>query len=173
MTAVLAFFVGPIGRWLVIAALVASAVFTAAVHERNVGWNERDLQAKAELLAMQANYNKQVAAIQAKQQEVITKTVTVYRDRIQVVKEKADAIVAEIPEILPLTSTLLSGGVRVIHDAAALGNLPDDPQGAARSAAPVETFALLTTVAENYAACTVNAERLKALQTIVSSLEQK
>jgi len=45
---VLAFFVGPIGRWLVVTALVASAVFAAGVHERNIGWNERDAQAKLE-----------------------------------------------------------------------------------------------------------------------------
>ncbi len=169
MTAVLAFFVGPIGRWLVVIALVSAFVFAAAVHERNVGWNERDLQAVNEAIAIR----KEVTSIKAKQQEVITKVVTVYRDRIQIVKEKGDEIIKELPVLIPLGSPLLSGGVRVIHDAAALGNLPDDPEGAASAASPVETATLLSTVTENYRTCSVNAEQLIALQTIVKSLEQK
>jgi len=43
-----AFLLGPVGRWLVVAALVTAAVFAAGWHERNVGWNERDVQAKQE-----------------------------------------------------------------------------------------------------------------------------
>lgn len=136
-----------------------------AVEETNAGW-------VAKLASERAAYDKALAALREKQQEVVTRTVIEYRDRIKIVKERADAIVAEIPEVLPVgDSPLLSGGVRVIHDAAAVGNLPNDPVGAAATAAPVETAALLTTVAENYRECSVTSERLIALQKLVKSLE--
>lgn len=108
-----------------------------------------------------------IAALRDKQAAVVEKVVVRYRDRIQIVKEEGDAIVREIPALLPLNSPLLSGTVRMLHDAAATGALPGDPGGAAAAAAPVETAALITGVAENYAACRANAEQLIALQQIV------
>lgn len=172
MIAFAAFFVGPIGRWLVVAALVASSVFAAAVHERNIGWNERDLQARNEAEAARVEYAKQVTAIQARQQEVITKTVTVYRDKIVLQKEKDDAIQKDI-ESHVLDSPLLAGWVRYDHDAAAVGDLSGNPLGAVGSAPPVETNSLLSAVAENYSSCRAEYEKLIALQTIVKSLESK
>ncbi len=70
MTAVLAFFAGPIGRWIVVAALVASALFAGGAYERSVGYKEgidvgaKELQAQAKanakaVVALDQKYRKQ------------------------------------------------------------------------------------------------------------------
>lgn len=154
-------------------AVLVFAFYGYGLYEHHQGVTETEAKYEAQIAKEKVSYAKQVAAIQAKQQEVITKTVIEYRDRIKVVKEKGDAIVKEIPVLVPLDSPLLSGGVRVAHDSAARGDLPDDPLGAAAAANPVTTTTLMATVAENYASCRADQERLRSLQTLVSSLEQK
>ena len=62
MTAILAFFAGPIGRWIVVAALMASAAFAAAVHERNIGY-EKGMAVGQKILEEQRKAN--VAAVTA------------------------------------------------------------------------------------------------------------
>lgn len=112
-------------------------------------------------------YDKALADLKTKQQEVVTRTVIQYRDRTKVVKEEGDAVVQIIPA---LVTGSLPGGVRVAHDAAASGHVPDNPGGTAAAADPVEAAALLTTVAENYQSCRADAERLIALQALVTNL---
>lgn len=143
-------------------------------------WDERekvnaaiaacDARHAAEIAAQRAAYELQVTAIRTKQQEVVTRTVIEYRDRIKIVKEKDDAIQQEI-ESHVLDSPLLAGWVRFDHDAAARGDLSGDPRGAPDSAPPVEAGALLSTVAENYGTCRAEFEKLVSLQNLVKSLE--
>ena len=62
MTALLAFFAGPIGRWLVIGALLASSLFAFGLYERDIQYKkdeagytkERQLQAEANAAAVKA-----------------------------------------------------------------------------------------------------------------------
>lgn len=157
--------------WQVYAVIAAGiAIYGYGLNEHHLGYKEAKAEDAKVAEAVKAKYDIEVAAIKAKQQEVITHEVIVYRDRVKIVKEKGDEIIKEVQVLVPLNSPLLAGGVRVAHDAAALGNLPDDPEGAARTAAPIETAALLTTVAENYQSCSAEREKLIALQTIVSKL---
>lgn len=102
----------------------------------------------------------------ARQAQVVEKVVVEYRDRVKIEKEKADAITQYVPIMVDRDCTL-SGGFRVLHDAAATGALPEDPAGVARAAAPVEAPAVATTVAENYATCRADQARLTALQQLV------
>ncbi len=148
------------------------AFYAYGLYEHHQGAEETALKYDKQIAEERAAYEKQVAALKAKQQEVITKTVVEYRDRIKVEKVKGDEIVKEIP-VLVQSDCKLSGGMRVAHDSAASGHMPDDPIGAAATAAPVEASTLAATVAENYAACRQNAAQLVALQKLVSSLEQK
>jgi hypothetical protein len=104
-----------------------------------------------------------------RQAQVVEKVVVEYRDRVKVEKEKADAITQYVPIMVDRDCTL-SGGFRVLHDAAAAGALPEDPAGAARAAAPVEAPAVAATVAENYAACRADQARLTALQQLVKGI---
>ena len=153
-------------------AVILASVWFYGERQHHAGYAEASAKYEAQIAAERAKYDDEIASLRAKQQAVITKTVIQYRDRVQVVKEKGDEIIKEIPVLVPLGSPLLAGGVRVAHDAAASGVMPDDPQGAAAAASPVKTAALVATVAENYTACRESSERLIALQQIVSSLAE-
>jgi hypothetical protein len=137
------------------------------------GFAEANDQCTAREAAAKEKFDRQVKKIQEEQQQVITRTVIEYRDRVQIVKEKGDEIVKEVPVLVPRTVGVLPGGMRVIHDAAASGDLPSDPQRAADAAAPVDATTLAATVAANYETCRANAEELIALQSLVVSLERK
>ncbi|WP_218187343.1 hypothetical protein [Pseudomonas sp. NBRC 111143] len=105
------------------------------------------------------------------QAEVTTQVVTQYVDRVQVVKERGKEIIKEVPVYVSSAVTCdLPGGFRVLHDAAAQGELPDPAGVADAPAASVETAA--ATVVENYATYHEVAEQLKALQSWVNQQEQ-
>jgi hypothetical protein len=107
----------------------------------------------------------------AKQATVTTEVVTQYVDRVQVVKERGKEIIKEVPIYVSSAVTCdLPGGFRVLHDAAAKGELPDPAGVADAPAASVETAA--ATVVENYATYHEVAEQLKALQSWVNQQEQ-
>lgn len=61
-----AFFAGPIGRWIVVAALGAAALFAGGVYERSIGYRE-GLKAGDQRVAEQAKANAQaIIALNAK-----------------------------------------------------------------------------------------------------------
>lgn len=159
----------PRSVWIGFAVAIAVAVGIGYVDHKGYSRGKAEVRTKWDEERAQTALT--IAALKERQQEVVTHTVIEYRDRVKVVKEKGDEIIKEVQVLVPLDSPLLAGGVRVAHDAAASGRLPDDPEGTARTAAPVTTAALSTAVATNYAACRSEYEKLIALQTLVSSLE--
>lgn len=153
--------------WQVWAGLVAAAALVGAAwaldhHGYQRGAAEVHLAWDREHEAMQAALDRE----KQRQAEVVERIVVQYRDRVKIEKEKADAITQYVPIMVDRDCTL-SGGFRVLHDAAATGALPEDPAGVARAAAPVEAPAVATTVAENYATCRADQARLTALQQLV------
>lgn len=106
---------------------------------------------KAEIRVLQL----QLAEAQAK---VTTKVVTKYVDRVQIVKEKSDAIVKEADGSV---SGTCPGSVWVYHDAAAL-QVPPAPGGSPQGT--TDAKALTGTIAKNYGTCHQVREQLKALQ---------
>lgn len=155
----------PLRVWLSLGAAVALFAGLAWVDHRGFVRGEEKTNA-----AWEAKYQANLAEIgrlKARQAEVVEKVVTVYKDRVKVVKEKGDEIVREIPILVGMDSPLLAGSYRVLHDAAATGSMPSDPAGAAETADPVTAAALLTTTAENYTTCRSTAEQLTALQSIL------
>lgn len=105
-----------------------------------------------------------------RQAEATVKVVTQYVDRVKVVREKAAAIVHEVPVYVPSDSCSLPGGFRVLHDAAASGGAADSARIA--DAAPVAAQAVAATVVDNYATCHEVAQQLKALQEWVLFMGQ-
>lgn len=61
--------------------------------------------------------------LQAKRQDVTVQTIVKYVDRVVKVREEAQTIIKEVPVYVQDTCTL-SPGVRLLHDAAAQGQLP-------------------------------------------------
>jgi hypothetical protein len=159
----------PRSVWIGLGAALLVAVGIGYVDHK--GYSRGKAEVQAEWDTERAHTALVIASLKEKQQQVVTRTVIEYRDRVKVVKEKGDEVIKEIQVLVPLDSPLLAGGVRVAHDAAARGRLPDDPEGTARAASPVETLTVLSTVAENYGTCRAEYEKLVALQTLVSSLE--
>ncbi|RBJ62603.1 hypothetical protein C3L29_041995, partial [Pseudomonas sp. MWU12-2534b] len=95
------------------------------------------------------------------------KVVTQYVDRVQVVREKGDTIIKEVPVYVDREAdracTVPVGFVRV-HDGAAANVPVGDPRDANAAPSGVALSAVAATVADNYTTCHENAEQLIALQ---------
>lgn len=154
--------------WLAIGVAIACMGAIYAIDHNGYTRGAAAVQVKwdTERAAMQT----QIAKEKERQAQVVVRTVIEYQDRIKVVKEKGDEIVRQIPVLVPSGGCLLGGGFRVLHDAAASGELPADPGSAAAAADPVEASAAIETVAENYAACRADQARLTALQQLVKEI---
>ncbi|KVE81030.1 hypothetical protein WI99_24985 [Burkholderia cepacia] len=103
------------------------------------------------------------------------KVVTQYVDRVQVVREKGDIIIKEVPVYVDREAdracVVPVGFVRV-HDGAA-ANVPlGDPGNADAAPSGVALSAVAATVADNYTTCHENAEQLIALQARVRDGEE-
>jgi hypothetical protein len=162
MTAFLGFIGSPIGRWLIIAALIAASYGAAYMKGRNDGFQKREAIAQEEL----AQQDRLSAALAALRGRVTERVVTVYRDRIKVVREKGEEVIRYVEKLVPADSCPLPGGWRVLHDAAAEGRIPAAPERI--DAAAVSAQEAARTVASNYSTCRETAERLTSLQAWVT-----
>lgn len=142
------------GRWLLYIAL-AGALWAGYMawreHQRELGREE-----------VRAEFARQAQAADRKR-EVITQVVE--RDVVRVVKQielVTETITKEIPVYVPSDLPPLPGGFRVLHDAAARGEVPDP--AASADAAAVAPAAAAETIAANYGACRADQERLRAFQ---------
>ena len=104
------------------------------------------------------------AQTEAAQAQATTRVVTQYVDRVKTVRERGQQIVKEVPVYVQTSPDVpdLPGGFRVLHDAAARGELPE-PAGVA-DARPVSAQDVAATVAGNYGTCHETAGQLTALQ---------
>lgn len=175
MSAALAWLASKVPAWIWVALASVGLLFAAKFYIDHL--RSQVKSAKAETAQVKADWNAEHVAMQkaidierARQAEVVTKTVTVYRDRIRIQKEQADVIEREVEKLIPAGACELPAGFRVLHDAAATGAVPDDPARAADAADPVEVVAAARTIAENYAAARANAEKLTALQSLLKGL---
>ncbi len=145
--------------WQVWAGIAVTAAF--------FGWGEiRHCSGKAEVQAewdkAKANATAIVTNVQEKSDDVTVQTEIRYVDRIQVVKEKGDVIVREVPVYVPADSCDLPGGFRLLHDAAAINSIPEASE--LPYAAPVPAQDAARTVAENYKSCNEVRINLEELQ---------
>jgi len=152
-------------RWLALAALGVSLV--------GFGWVKGASHVQARWDAAIQQQTQQVTTERERQAQATVKVVTQYVDRIQIVREKGDIIIQEIPVYVPVQAdaacTINSGFVR-LHDAAAKGELPEPAGDADASAAGLALSTVAGTVAANYQTCHENAEQLKALQGWVGEM---
>jgi hypothetical protein len=125
---------------------------------------------------VQAQWDKAaaVATLAAAKQEteqakVTTELLTHYTDRVKVVHDHGAALIKEVPVYVSNTDCSLSGGFRLLHDAAARGEVPN-PAGIAH-APTVAAADFAATVIENYSRYRALAEQLMALQEWVRRQE--
>lgn len=108
--------------------------------------------------------------IRYKQADSTVQIVTKYVDRIRTVHVTGDTIIKEVPIYVPSDSPDLPGGFRVLHDAAAVGELPNPARIA--DADPVPAQNLGETIVWNYTTCRATAEQLISLQDWVRKQDE-
>lgn len=140
--------------------ILAFWVYGEARHHAGVIEGETNTQA-----LWDASNEKQARAdkdLAGKQAQVTETTRIEYIDRVQTIRLKGDTIIKEVVKYVPLDTPALPGGFRLLHDAAAAGEIPD-PAGAA-DAAPVPAATVAETVAANYTGCLANAAAIESWQ---------
>jgi hypothetical protein len=145
--------------------LLALAVIGIALF--GFGWLKGASHVQAQWDAATAAQQQAQAQAQIRQTQASVQVVTQYVDRIQVVREKGDTLIQEVPVYVPVQAdaacTVHRGFVR-LHDAAAAGELPEPARDADAPAEGLALSAVAATVVTNYQTCHENAEQLKALQ---------
>ena len=145
--------------------LLALAAFGIALF--GFGWIKGAGQVQAQWDAATAAQQQAVVQVQTRQAEATVQVVTQYVDRIQIVREKGDTLIQEIPVYVPVqadAACTVHRGFVSVHDAAAAGELPQPARDADAPAEGLALSAVAATVVTNYQTCHENAEQLKALQ---------
>lgn len=145
-----------------------------------LGWYVQHEGYTAGQQAIQAAWDADKAQAQAaamdrhqQQTKVITKTVTKFVEQAAAERIVYRDIIKEVETYVPTSLAVLPGSFRVYHDAAATGErLPDTSDSARINAFTVSPQQVAITVAENYAACHYDQQRLEALQEIVRTIKQ-
>jgi hypothetical protein len=99
--------------------------------------------------------------------EATTKVVTKYVTKIQIVKEKGDVIIKEVPKYITKESDAkcpIPNAFVVLHDSASKNEVPDATRLANEGTSDTKLSTVTETVVGNYSICHQNAEQLKALQ---------
>lgn len=131
------------------------------------GWLKGANHVQAQWDAATAKQQQAQAQAQTRQAETTIQVVTQYVDRIQVVREKGDTLIQEVPVYVPVqadAACTVHRGFVSLHDAAAAGELPKPARDADAPAEGLALSAVAATVVTNYQTCHENAEQLKALQ---------
>ena len=131
------------------------------------GWHKGASHVQAQWDAATATQQQALAQAQFRQAEATVQVVTQYVDRIQVVREKGDTLIQEIPVYVPVqadAACTVHRGFVSLHDVAAAGELPESARDADAPAEGLALSAVAATVVTNYQTCHENAEQLKALQ---------
>ena len=133
----------------------------------SLGWLNGASHVQAQWEAATAAQQLAQAQMQIRQAETTIQVVTRYVDRIQVVREKGDTLIQEVPVYVPVqadAACTVHRGFVSLHDAAAAGELPTAPGDPDAPAEGLALSAVAATVVTNYQTCHENAEQLKALQ---------
>lgn len=149
-------------RWLALLALAGALLA--------FGWIKGASHEQAKADAANHSATARTAIVRQRQAKVTVQVLTKYVDRVRTVHVAGETIIKEVPVYVPPDSPALPGGFRLLHDAAALGELPDPARIADAAAVPAQDVA--ATVAANYLTCRENAEQLTALQEWVIKQSQ-
>lgn len=141
-------------RWLAVVALALALVA--------FGWVKGAQHGEKKLAAAETRALKEGVRITAARQIVTDRIVLKYVPAIERQTVVTETILKEVRIYVPTDSPPLPGGFRVLHDAAAAGEVPDPAR--IPHAAPVAADAAAETVAANYGACRLNAVRLQGMQ---------
>lgn len=138
------------------------ALAALAIALMGFGWLKGAQHEQLKYEAIFAKAQAQVVRVQTRQAAVTAAVDAKYTPAIERVRTVTQTIIKEIPTYVSANDCPLSPGFRVLHDAAAAGELPD--AAGIADAAAVPAAAVADTVVENYGACLETAKRLTGLQ---------
>jgi hypothetical protein len=118
-------------------------------------------------LKFQVDADKKYKKLQEEKAKVTIKEVTVYVDRIKIVKEKEYVYIDKAKNDLPSTCNMSNGWV-YLHDSSVRGTETESSRVADATSSGVKDNQALGTVIQNYSICKQNAEQLKSLQKWIS-----
>lgn len=160
-------------RALALAALVLATAGLFSCQQSRVSRATIALD-KANAALAEAVADNAALASSLKLAEGTTRVVTEYVDRVQLVHERGDTIVKEVPIYVTANADaacVVPAGFVQLHDTAASGSPTAGPAGnpdAPAAATPLSAVA--ETVASNYATCHATAEQVVALQELAREL---
>jgi hypothetical protein len=96
-----------------------------------------------------------------------TKVITKYITKIEIVKEKGDAILKEVPKFISADADgqcVIPNGFVLLHDSASRNEVPDSSRGVDEGASSVKLSGVANTVTENYTLYYQVSQQLKSLQ---------
>lgn len=137
-------------QWLVIAVVCLGVVIAGNFlwnHVEGMGYAKAVADYEKKAKAVDEKRDAVAPVVEAKHQEEVTKIVTVTK-----------IILKEVPVYVKDTDCPMSGGFRLLHDAAANGEVPN-PAGIP-DAAPAPAQDVASTVADNYGTCRVIRQTL-------------
>jgi hypothetical protein len=106
--------------------------------------------------------------------EATTKVITEYVTKIQVVREKGDTIVKQIPTYITKDADAkcdVSNSFVMLHDSASQNEIPDSTRTIDAGTSKVKISGVAETVIDNYTTYYEVAEQLKSLQQWIKSQE--
>jgi hypothetical protein len=100
-----------------------------------------------------------------------TKVITKYITKIEIVKEKGDAIIKEVPKFITATADgqcVIPNGFVLLHDSASRNEIPDSSSGIDEGASSAKLSGVAITVTQNYTLYYQVSQQLKSLQEWVT-----
>lgn len=146
--------------------VVAIAILVFGVYMEGGISNQEKWESKV------AEAKLEMAKKDAASAEASTKVVTKYITKVEVVKEKGDAIIKEIPKYISQDADgkcPVPNGFVVLHDSASRNEVPDSTRSVDAGTSDVKLSGIATTVTENYTTYYKIAEQLKSLQEWVKT----
>jgi len=119
-------------------------------------WEAKVAEAKLEMA------KKEVASAEAS-----TKVITKYITKIEIVKEKGDAILKEVPKFITASDDgqcVIPNGFVLLHDSASRNEVPNSSRGVDEGASSVKLSGVANTVTENYTLYHQVSQQLNSLQ---------
>ena len=107
--------------------------------------------------------------------EVTTKIVTKYINKVQIVKEKGDDIIKQVPVYITKDADAkcdVPTGFVMLHDSASRNEVPDPTRKVDGTTSSVKISGVAETVGENYNTYHEVAEQLKSLQKWVRDQQE-
>lgn len=150
------------GRWLLLGALLGALVLGYFAWADHIG-DVREGQVRAQ-------YAKQAKAVDDARAAIAPPIAARQEAAQEKIRTVFKTIIKEVPTYVSINDCPMSPGFRVLHDAAANGQLPDAAGIADAAAVPAPDVA--NTFAGNYQTCHANAARLTGLQDWVRAQQQ-